>query len=83
MQSFSIKYVVNVLYQIKEVPSISSYLGFAFFFFNFYHEYFFCISYYGSMIFHTTCYYGLVMDYFEVSCLVSKCLEFFLLSLCY
>lgn len=32
MQSFSIKYVVNVLHQVKEVPSIPSYLGFAFFF---------------------------------------------------
>lgn len=38
MQSLSMKYVVslgffvNVLYQVNEVPSIPSYLGFAFFF---------------------------------------------------
>lgn len=55
MQSLSMKYVVslgffvNVLYQVNEVPSIPSYLGFAFFFFIM--STFFCINYYGSVMF--------------------------------
>ena len=54
-------FFVNVLYQLKEVPSISGYLVFVFD-----HEYFFYINCYGSIDF--SCLTCLVMDYLK--CLV-------------